>query len=172
MGQHVHIGAGPVEVAEDKGSLIGRYAGHVAAHVLAGPGLQVKEPVFYHEIEEFSGLGAHLPVHGLGLFHQFFRSPYGRRISLREKKGLVVEKEPVKAKALSLPLPELFHRRGYDLPDLSAEGRCLLRSVVKALHVQIGQVRIGLKAHFFRHGDPEGDQLVVARVQLPADAFV
>ena len=172
MGQHVHVGAGPVEVAEDKGSLIGRDAGHVAAHVLAGPGLQVKEPVFYHEIEEFPGLGTHLPVHGLGLFHQLFRCPYGRRISLREKKGLVVEKEPVKAKALSLPLPELFHRRGYDLSDLSAEGRCLLRSVVKALHVQIGQVRIGLKAHFFRHGDPERDQLVVARIQLPADAFV
>ena len=43
---HIHVPAGPVEIREDKGRVIQRQIGHIAAHSLILPAKHVEQSVF------------------------------------------------------------------------------------------------------------------------------
>ena len=125
-----------------------------------------------HEVEKLAGFRAHLPVHALGLCYQLLGRADGVRISLREQEGFVVIAQAVNPQAEAMLFPDRGHGRGDDVPDLGTEsGRILLR-IVKAPPLQVGQVRIAVKAQLFRHAHAQANQLVILGIQLGADAFV
>ena len=172
VGQHVHVRGGAVEVGEDEGRLVGSEPGHVSAQLLSGPGFQVKELVFLHEIEELAGFGAHFPVHLLGLVHQFLRGTDGQRVAFRELQLLVVEADTVNAQVFLLAFPDGGHGRGHNLPDLLPEVGGVLLGIVKAVPFDIGHVGIGFKAHLLRLGIPKLNQFRILLVQFRADLFI
>ena len=172
VGQHVHVGAGAVEIAEDEGRLVSREARHISAHPLARPGFQVKQLSFHHEIEEFRRFRAHLPVHALGLGHQLLRGSLRIRVSLGEEQRLVIIAELVQPQLFPLPLPDLRHRRRHDFPDLPAENRRVLRGVIIMPAGKICHFDKARKAQRLRHACPQLHQLVILGVQLRADLFI
>ena len=172
VSQNIDVSARAVEIAEDERCLVGRKAGHIAAHPFAGAGLEVEQPVIDHEIKEFTGLRAHLTVHILCLSDKFLHCADRIGIPLRVQKRFVIVAELVHAQTLLLFLTDSRDCRCYDLKDLSAEIRCVLCIVIKAAALQIGKFGIGGESKRISHPIAEMYELVVLCVQLGTDLFI
>ena len=172
VSQHVHIGAGAIEVGENEGHLHAGQEGAVAAAPFGRLGFQVKHLVLHHPVEEPAGLGGQLPVHLLGRGHQLLAGAPGNGIALGIGQGLIIVVKLVDAQILFLLLKNL-HGQGRDLvSDLTAEVLGILQGVVITAPLQVSHLDIALKAQLLGHVAADSDHLIVDPVQLGSHLLV
>lgn len=100
MGHNLHVMLGAVEVCKDKGNLIIRDAGAVAAAGLALGGEHVQQLPVQHGAEKYAGLRRQLIIEFLALRQNIIRRPNGTGIAGAELQCIVR-----KAHGIFLPQP-------------------------------------------------------------------
>ena len=173
VGDHLHVVLGAVEVCEDKGDLIVRDAGAVAAGALALGGEDIQQLPVQHGPEELLRLGGELAVELHALGQDLIRGAHGPGIAGAELQRVVRETHGIGlSQPLRLAAVDAVRHRDEVLYDGGAELLHVVFSVAVAAHAVVAQGGVALVAQLSAHLVPELHQLVVEAVQLGLVVFV
>ena len=139
MGNHIDISCSSVKVCKNKRHLVVRKHIHIAAGTLIFPAKDIKKLHFPHFPHESRGLRRKLIVHLLSCCHDFFRSSFWRRISLREENIFIIIIEMVNSQSLSSLFMQLFRKRYKVTLHLISEAFNLLLAVTVTIHSGIAE---------------------------------
>ena len=169
VGDDLGIVGSAVEISKDEGHHRGINASAVAAHGLAGTGLNIHHLPRHHAVPEFFGFGAQLGIEFGGRRQNVGGPALGLGIAGAEGQVLVGKAQgELEAHAPGLLHVDALAERHHIILHGDAELLHVLLGVAVALHPVVAQAGVAVVAQLAAHAVAQLHQLVVDVVQLLA----
>ena len=165
----LHIMLRTIEVGKNKGALIVRQGGAIAAARLAGLGFHIQQFVIQHQVDELRRFGRQFVVELSAVFQNFLRRALGRSVAAAVEQRFLIKGHGIgNAKAFRLLFADLLRHRHKILAHGRAELLHILLVIAVALHIQVSQRDVVVIAHLLGHRGAQCGELIVDLIQFCA----